>query len=217
MMPARPWMRLPARPSRRVLMMGMPPATAASKPTATPARRAASKISLPWWAISALLAVTTCLPALMAASTSARAGSMPPISSATMSICGWWTSSNGSASRCTCPASGPRGRLASFTDACVTRSGRPARRAISSPLRASSSSVPPPTVPRPSRPMRTAFMRRPAPAGPRRRAACGGWSAPPGACGVRSRSGQSARTRPRIRQNRCPATPPRAPRSAGAC
>jgi hypothetical protein len=55
-------------------MMGMPPATAASKPTMTPFSRAAAKISLPCRAISALLAVTTCLPFSMARITSSRAG-----------------------------------------------------------------------------------------------------------------------------------------------
>ena len=55
-------------------MMGMPPATAASKPTMTPCSRAAAKISLPWRAIRALLAVTTCLPSAMARSTSSFAG-----------------------------------------------------------------------------------------------------------------------------------------------
>jgi hypothetical protein len=53
-------------------MIGMPPATAASKATITPFSCAAAKISLPCRAISALFAVTTCLPFAMARSTSAR-------------------------------------------------------------------------------------------------------------------------------------------------
>ena len=73
MIPAIHSMRLAVRPSRSALMMGMPPATAASKATTTPRSRAAAKISLPCTASSALLAVTTCLPAAIASSTSVRA------------------------------------------------------------------------------------------------------------------------------------------------
>ena len=43
MMPAIHWMRLAVRPSRSALMMGMPPATAASKATITPLADAAAK------------------------------------------------------------------------------------------------------------------------------------------------------------------------------
>ncbi len=73
MMPAIHSMRLAVRPSRSALMMGMPPATAASNATITPFSRAAAKISLPCTASNALLAVTTCLPAAIASSTSALA------------------------------------------------------------------------------------------------------------------------------------------------
>ncbi len=71
MIPAIHSMRLAVRPSRSALMIGMPPATAASKATTTPFSRAAAKISVPCTASSALLAVTTCLPAAIASSTSA--------------------------------------------------------------------------------------------------------------------------------------------------
>ncbi len=56
----------------------------------TPLACAAAKISLPWCASSALFAVTTCLPCdrAIALITSLRAGSMPPISSMTMSTSG---------------------------------------------------------------------------------------------------------------------------------
>ena len=47
-------------------MMGMPPATAASKFKATPFFSASRASSVPCFASSALLAVTTCLPALSA-------------------------------------------------------------------------------------------------------------------------------------------------------
>src|ERR1700743_1963441 len=56
MMPAIHSMRFAVRPSRKALMIGMPPATAASNATITPCLRAASKISVPCTASSALLA-----------------------------------------------------------------------------------------------------------------------------------------------------------------
>src|SRR3546814_9152780 len=59
MMPASHCMRLAVRPSRMALMMGIPPATAASNATMTPFAWAAAKISLPCLANKALLAVTT--------------------------------------------------------------------------------------------------------------------------------------------------------------
>ena len=68
MMPAIHSMRFAVRPSRSALMIGTPPATAASKATITPFFCAAAKISLPWVASSALLAVTTCLPWRIASS-----------------------------------------------------------------------------------------------------------------------------------------------------
>ncbi len=88
MMPATHSMRLAVRPSRSALMMGMLTATAPSYATVTPCWRAAAKISLPCVASSALLAVTTCLPARMAASTHSRAGLVPPATSTTTSTSG---------------------------------------------------------------------------------------------------------------------------------
>ncbi|MNV85127.1 hypothetical protein D3C71_1790580 [compost metagenome] len=73
MIPASQLMWLAASPSRIALITGMPPATAASKATITPFSRARAKISLPCTAISALFAVTTCLPLSMALSTNSRA------------------------------------------------------------------------------------------------------------------------------------------------
>jgi hypothetical protein len=73
MMPASHSTRFAVRPSRSALMIGMPPATAASNATITPFSWAALKISLPCTASSALLAVTTCLPFAIARSTSSRA------------------------------------------------------------------------------------------------------------------------------------------------
>ena len=152
MMPAIHSMRLAVRPSRSALMIGMPPATAASNATITPFACAAAKISLPCRASSALLAVTTCLPCAIASSTSVRAGSMPPISSTTMSMSGCATHDRrivGEVAR-----RRRRACLRARGRACasaihVMRIGRPARRAISSSLRRSTSHVPPPTVPKP--------------------------------------------------------------------
>ena len=73
MMPAIHWMRLAVKPSRSALIIGIPPATAASNATITPLADAAAKISVPCTASNALLAVTTCLPAAMASSTSVLA------------------------------------------------------------------------------------------------------------------------------------------------
>ena len=56
-------------PSWTTRITGTAPATAASKRNWTPASRAASKSSSPYWATSCLFAVTTGLPARSAAST----------------------------------------------------------------------------------------------------------------------------------------------------
>ncbi len=67
-------------------MTGMPPATAASYFSGTPAVSAASASSSPWWASIALFAVTNGLPCASVARASASAGpSLPPISSTTTS------------------------------------------------------------------------------------------------------------------------------------
>ena len=69
---------LAARLCARAAMIGTPPATLASKAMARPCRRAASKTSAPCWASSALLAVTTSLPAASRIST----GSLGPVDAA---------------------------------------------------------------------------------------------------------------------------------------
>ena len=58
---------LPASPSRNVFTIGMAPPTAASKLSATLCFSASAASSPPCRASSALLAVTTALPALSAA------------------------------------------------------------------------------------------------------------------------------------------------------
>ena len=135
MMPAMYWMRLAVSPSRSALMIGMPPATAASNATITPLARAASKISVPCTASSALLAVTTCLPLAIARSTSSRATPVPPIISATMSIDGSSTTALKSSVSATVPAALPSAAVALAGLRTAMRAismPRPARRLISS-------------------------------------------------------------------------------------
>ena len=71
----------------------MPPATDASKRTSSPLDRARSRSSVPWYAISCLLAVTTDLPELRAVRTQSYVGRRPPTSSMTMSTSAARTSS----------------------------------------------------------------------------------------------------------------------------
>ena len=158
MMPAIHSMRLAARPSRKLLMIGMPPATAASYDTATPFSAAAVKISLPCNARSALLAVTTCLPAAMASSTRLLAGSMPPITSTTMSISGSLTRSCQSLESVTRSSTMPRARSILRQTTVLTSMGAPARRESSCALRLRTAYVPPPTVPSPAMPILTASI-----------------------------------------------------------
>src|SRR3569623_215952 len=157
MMPASHSMRLPARSSGIVLMTGMPPATAASKATITPCCCASAKITYPYFAISALLAVTTCLPLAMARRTRSSAVVVPPINSTTTSTSGSSTTANGSSVSVMPAVSQLRVRLRSRAAARVMTMPRPARRSISWALRFSTFTVPPPTVPRPTSPTFTGF------------------------------------------------------------
>ena len=152
MMPATHSMRLAVRPSRSALMIGMPPATAASKATITPRSRAAAKISLPCTASRALLAVTTCLPSAIASSTSVRAMPVPPISSTTISMAGLAITWRASATTSAASPTMALARAVSRSATIAIRMPRPARRRISCWLRASTWKVPEPTVPMPSRP-----------------------------------------------------------------
>src|SRR5579863_3778772 len=150
-MPAMRRMRLAASPSRSALMTGMPPATAASKASGTPRSSAAAASEAPCTASSALLAVTTGLPAAMAAWANARAGpSEPPISSTTTSTAGSAASATGSSYQRRPDSDTPRSRVRSRADTAVTAIGRPARAVTMSALSRSSFSTPPPTVPRPA-------------------------------------------------------------------
>src|SRR6266446_3909081 len=154
--------RLAGSPSLTARMSGMPPATAASKPSITRLRRAASKISGPWWASSALLAVTTCLPASRALRMNVRAGSSPPTSSMTT-----WTAGSSSTSA----ASGTSGRrlrsrpsrwrVVSASAMACRVSRQPTRSCISAPWVSRTLTTPLPTVPRPRRPILISFMAGP--------------------------------------------------------
>src|SRR6266480_104306 len=152
MMPAIHSMRFAARPSRSALMIGMPPPTEPSKATITPFFCAAAKISVPWVASSALLAVTTCLPLRIASSTSSLAMVMPPISSTMMSTCASRTTRKASDRTFAFLPTLLRALRTALSATCEMRIARPARRWISSALRLSTSQVPPPTVPIPRRP-----------------------------------------------------------------
>src|SRR4029077_5744291 len=106
---------------------------------------------------SALLAVTTSLPAARALRISARAGSIPPNSSTTISTSGRTT--RAAALRVMSFAVNPSAamglRLRSATPA--SSSGAPSLRSSSAALRRISLTTPSPTVPHPSRATRTGF------------------------------------------------------------
>ena len=144
-------MRLAAKPSRNALMAGMPPATAASKASAVPRASEACASAAPCTASSALFAVTTCLPAAIAASTKTRAGpSDPPMHSTTTSTCGSAASATGSSYQRSPERLIPRSRLRSRAETAVMAMGLPARAAMISALARSNFTTPAPTVPRPA-------------------------------------------------------------------
>ncbi len=152
MIPAIHSMRFALSPSRIALMIGMPPATDASNATMTPLLWACEKISVPCFARSALLAVTTCLRLSIALRTSARASVSPPMSSTTMSMSGRATISPAVAASSIPSSETERCFFKSRAPATLMTMSRPARREISSRLRRRTSIVPLPTVPRPRRP-----------------------------------------------------------------
>ena len=75
-----------ARHCLRGLIIGIPPATAASKRRSQLCWAAVSSSTWPCSAIRSLLAVTTCLPRLKASVIYVLAGSIPPITSITISM-----------------------------------------------------------------------------------------------------------------------------------
>src|SRR4051794_32733193 len=143
--------RLPARLSRSVLMIGMPPATAASKASATPASSARRARRSPCFAISALLAVTTCLPRASAVSTTSSATpSAPPISSTTAPISGSAAIAAASSYQRTADRSTPRSRRRSRAETATTTIRRPARNPTGSACRSRSWTVAAPTAANPA-------------------------------------------------------------------
>src|SRR5512132_1996342 len=156
-MPKADRMRLAGSPSFTARISGLPPATAASKPSITRLRRASSNSSGPWWASRALLAVTTCLPDASARRMKVRAGSSPPTSSMTMRMSG---------SSSTRPTSEVKGRRLRSRSAMAARvSVQPARASISAPWVWRMRATPAPTVPSPRRPSLISFMRGKPPRG----------------------------------------------------
>src|SRR5439155_1361998 len=154
--------RLAGSPSLTARMRGMPPATAASKPRRARLRRAASKNSGPWWARSALLAVTTCLPASRARRMKVRAGSSPPTSSMTICTAGSASTLAASLTRGRVFRSSPsRGRVSSASAMAWRRRRQPARSSMSAPWFWRTLTTPLPTVPRPRRPILISFMAGP--------------------------------------------------------
>src|SRR5215467_9294041 len=151
--------RFAGKPSVMERRRGMPPATAASKPSMTRLRRAAWKSSGPWWARSALLAVTTCLPDSRARRMKLRAGSRPPTSSITICTDGSSRTRTASLTRGSRARSRPsRGRMVSASATACRRSRQPARSSISAPCVWRTLTTPLPTVPRPRRPILISFM-----------------------------------------------------------
>ena len=143
-------MVLAERHSVSAEMIGMPPATAASKAIDRPARRAAANSSGPCSASRALFAVITSLPLSKSFKTISRAGSTPLTSSITGPISRLPVTCDRSA------VSRPGGRAtlrARFTSGSTTRTSSttlPAKRAIRSRRSSSSRATPDPTVPNPT-------------------------------------------------------------------
>src|SRR5688500_15652682 len=158
MMPAIHSMRFADNPSRTALMIGTPPATAASNATITPFFFAEAKLSLPCVARSALFAVTTCLPWAIASITRSLATVVPPISSTTISTSLPRASSKASDTTLALVPTMLFARSMALSATTEMRIARPARRWISSALRFSTSQVPPPTMPMPSRPTLMGFI-----------------------------------------------------------
>src|SRR5215470_12420083 len=153
---------LPTRPSRSVLTIGIPPATAASKLSATCCFSASAASATPWRASSALLAVITDLPAASAASTAPLAGSpAPPTSSTNTSISGSRASATGSATQRMAPISAARCFPRSRAQTATISMARPQRACSASRWRSIRCTTEAPTVPSPATPTFSGAMERP--------------------------------------------------------
>ena len=141
---------LPARHCFSGRIMGIPPATAASNSKSQWYSPASSSSSCPCIAIRSLLAVTTCLPFSNAALMYVRAGSIPPITSTTMSMLSSPITSSQTS------VSFSAGILSAYfalfrTRTFTTSSAAPILKGISSFCLSIISYTPPPTVPMPSK------------------------------------------------------------------
>src|ERR1043165_1295797 len=147
-----PSMRLATRPSRRAAMMGMPPATAASKAMVTWCLAARANSSSPCSASSALLAVTTCLPAFRQATHRSLAAVVPPTRWMTVRISGSFSRTS-TRSVTVAPAGWwPRSRPGVRVTMVLRCRSSPQRSRNNAASRARMSTTPPPTVPQPIRP-----------------------------------------------------------------
>ncbi len=138
------------KPSRSAAMMGIPPATAASKEMVTLFNCARRNSSLPNSAIKALLAVTTCFLFCSARSTSSLAMPVPPIVSTIMSI--FESSATSKISALTLVSPVTQLRMGRRAPICVMLMLQPDRALIERLLRVRTLNVPPPTVPNPHMP-----------------------------------------------------------------
>src|SRR5580704_9517113 len=148
-------MRSPSRLSRSNPMIGSPAPTVASKYRRTPCSAARALSRGPEAAITALLAVTTVLPARSAASIRPVAGSVPPIASTTIATAGSATTAWGSPTTRTFLRSKPREREVSRTATQRSAGVAPARSPSSSHSAMSRLATAVPTVPSPSKPIPT--------------------------------------------------------------
>jgi hypothetical protein len=154
----------PLRPSRSVFTIGIPPATEASKLSATPCRSASAASFCPCAARSALFAVTTGLPAASAVSTASLAGpDAPPITSTNTSIAGSCASATGSLTQRNFLESNARFLLRARALIATTSMPRPQRASNLSCPSSRSCTTALPTVPSPARPTFSgkAITRRP--------------------------------------------------------
>ena len=158
MMPVTRWIRFATSPRRIAWMSGMPPATLPSKPSETRFCSALATISSQCVESRALLAVTTCLPASIAARMSERAGSIPPMSSITTCTSGSFTTARASVVKT--PGASPSfcARDASRSAARVSSNGTPSRLSSSAPFFRRISTVPVPMLPSPRMPTLIAFV-----------------------------------------------------------
>src|SRR5690242_18815807 len=146
-------MALPASSSRSVFTTGIAAPADASKLSATPCCSASAAKRTPCFARSALLAVTTGLPALSAASTAERAGSpAPPISSTKRSMSSDRASATGSENHSAFFSSKPRSFERERAQTATTSTGRPHLAVSISRSRPIWAIRAAPTVPRPATP-----------------------------------------------------------------